>query len=59
MKVKPEEVFLGVPLELFPQMVENLESLLEGRPDLDSMLQEPVGTFHSASEDEREAQRIK
>ncbi len=58
-KVKPEEVFLGVPLELFPQLVENLDSLLEGRPDLDSMLQEPVGTFHSASEDEREAQRIK
>lgn len=58
-KVKPEEVFLGVPLELCPQLVENLETLLERRPDLASMLLEPVGSYHKTTEDEREAQRIK
>ncbi|HMK83839.1 MAG TPA: DUF169 domain-containing protein [Candidatus Bathyarchaeia archaeon] len=53
MKVKTEEMFMGIPIEILPKLVDNLESLLDGRPDLKAMLSEEVGQYHSATEEDR------
>jgi uncharacterized protein (DUF169 family) len=48
-KIKPEEIYLGIPMETLPQTVASLEELLSGRPDLDAILDEPAGVPHQAS----------
>ena len=57
MKVKTEEMFIGFPVEILESLVENLVSLLDGRPDLDKMLDEGIGQYHIASEEEKLVQR--
>ena len=57
MKIKPEEVVFGIPFEKLENVVENLELLLERRPDLKNLLSEPVGQAHVCSDDEIAAQR--
>lgn len=56
-KIKPEEVVFGIPLEKLENVVENLELLLKRRPDLKSLLAEPVGEAHECTEDEIAVQR--
>jgi len=51
-KVKTEEEFVGFPIEMLPDIVDALERLLTDRPDLDSMLAEPVGACHTATAEE-------
>jgi len=53
MKVKTEEMFMGIPIEILPKLVDNLESLLEGRPDLKKIVSEGVGQYHVASAEEK------
>lgn len=56
-KIKPEEVIFGIPFEKFENVVENLEVLLDRRPDLVELLAEPVGHAHTATEREIAVQR--
>jgi uncharacterized protein (DUF169 family) len=56
-KIKPEEVIFGIPFEKLENVVENLELLLERRPDLKSLLSEPVGQAHECTDEEIAAQR--
>jgi uncharacterized protein (DUF169 family) len=56
-QIKPEEVVFGIPLEKLPGVVENLELLLRRRPDLVTLLAEPVGQPHVCSDDEIRVQR--
>jgi hypothetical protein len=56
-KIKPEEVIFGIPFEKLENVVENLEVLLDNRPDLVELLSEPVGTPHTATEQEIAWQR--
>ena len=45
-KIKPEDVIFGIPFEKLDNVVENLELLLELRPDLVELL---AGTGRSAT----------
>ncbi len=56
-RIKPEELIFGIPLEKLEGVVENMELLLKRRPDLKSMLAEPVGEEHVATEEELAVQR--
>jgi len=56
-QIKPEEVVFGIPFEKFEKVVDDLELLLERRPDLTAMLTEPVGQPHIATEEEIAVQR--
>jgi uncharacterized protein (DUF169 family) len=56
-QIKPEEVVFGIPLEKLPGVVENLELLLRRRPDLVTLLAEPIGHPHVCSDDEIRVQR--
>lgn len=56
-KIKPEEVVFGIPFEKLENVVENLEVLLERRADLVTLLAEPVGQAHEATEEEIAVQR--
>ena len=56
-KIKPEEVIFGIPFEKLDNVVENLELLLDLRPDLVELLAEPVGQPHTATEREIAVQR--
>jgi uncharacterized protein (DUF169 family) len=56
-QIKPEEVIFGIPFEKMENVVENLELLLELRPDLTELLAEPVGQPHICTEDEIAWQR--
>ena len=56
-QIKPEEVIFGIPFEKLENVVENLELLLTRRPDLKTLLAEPVGQAHVCSDDEISAQR--
>ena len=56
-QIKPEEVIFGIPFEKLDNVVENLELLLELRPDLVELLSEPVGKPHVATEREIAVQR--
>ncbi len=55
-KVKTEEEFIGFPIEQLPDIVDALDRLLNDRPDLKGLLDEGVGRFHVATEDEIRAQ---
>lgn len=57
MRVKTEELLFGFPVEKLPEIVDNLESFLKLRWDMDAILDEPVGTYHVATEQERGWQR--
>ena len=56
-KIKPEEVVFGIPFEKLENVVDNLEILLDNRPDLVELLSEPVGQPHTATEREIAVQR--
>jgi uncharacterized protein (DUF169 family) len=56
-KIKPEEVIFGIPFEKLENVVDNLEILLDNRPDLVELLSEPVGQAHTATEREIAVQR--
>ena len=51
------EVVFGIPFEKLEGVVENLELLLERRPDLKHLLSEPVGHPHVCTEEELAVQR--
>lgn len=55
-KVKTEEEFIGFPIEQLPDIVDALDRLLNDRPDLKGLLDEGVGRYHVATEDEIRAQ---
>ena len=57
MRVKTEEMLFGFPVEMLPVIVENLEQFLAERWDMDAILDEPVGTFHTATDQERAWQK--
>ena len=56
-QIKPEEVIFGIPFEKLENVVENLELPLKRRPDLKSLLSEPVGQAHECTEEEIAVQR--
>lgn len=56
-QIKPEEVIFGIPFEKLANVVQNLELLLNRRPDLKEMLTEPVGQAHVCTEKEVAVQR--
>ncbi len=56
-QIKPEEVVFGIPFEKLENVVENLELLLQRRPDLKKLLAEPVGQAHTCTEEELAVQR--
>lgn len=56
-QIKPEEVIFGIPFEKLENVVENLELLLKRRPDLKSLLSEPVGQAHVCTDEEISVQR--
>lgn len=55
-KVKTEEEFVGFPIEMLDNIVDALERLLGDRPDLDTLLKEGVGTYHTPTAEEINAQ---
>jgi hypothetical protein len=55
-KVKTEEEFVGFPIEMLDNIVDALERLLGDRPDLDTLLKEGVGTYHTPTPEEISAQ---
>jgi uncharacterized protein (DUF169 family) len=55
-KVKTEEEFAGFPIEMLDNIVDALERLLNDRPDLDLLLAEGVGTYHTPTPEEISAQ---
>ena len=59
MKVKTEELFVSIPMETLPALVENLELLLTRRPDLKEMLKEGIGVYHVVTEKELQVQKAK
>ena len=52
LKMKTEELPIAFPVEHLEHTVNFLETLLHDRPDLNKLLDEPVGTYHMASEEE-------
>jgi len=56
-QIKPEEVIFGIPFEKLENVVENLELLIERRPDLKELLAEPVGEAHMCTDEEIAVQR--
>lgn len=58
-KIKTEETFFGFPIEMLDNIVEALERLLEDRPDLNTLIDEPVGVYHEATPEEIGAQVAK
>ena len=56
-QIKPEEVVFGIPLEKLPGVVDNLELLLKRRPDLVTLLAEPVGQPHIYTDEEIRVQK--
>ena len=58
-KIKSEEEFIGLPVEMLENTVEALERVLNDRPDLKDMLAEGVGMYHVATPEEIEAQIAK
>jgi uncharacterized protein (DUF169 family) len=59
MKVKTEELFVGIPIEILPSLVENLELLLTRRPDLKEIVKEGIGIYHMTTTEEVEVQKAK
>ena len=55
-KVKTEEEFVGFPIEMLDNIVDALERLLGDRPDLNTLLAEGVGTYHTPTAEEISAQ---
>ena len=55
-KVKTEEEFVGFPIEMLDNIVDALERLLDDRPDLNTLLAEGVGTYHTPTPEEISAQ---
>lgn len=55
-KVKTEEEFVGFPIETLDNIVDALERLLNDRPDLNTLLAERVGTYHTPTPEEISAQ---
>ena len=56
LKMKTEELPLGFPIEHLEHTVNFLETQLRDRPDLDKMLDEPVGAYHISTKEDIEAQ---
>jgi uncharacterized protein (DUF169 family) len=55
-KIKTEELYFGFPIEFLEKIVISLEIQLRDRPDLDIILDEGVGTYHIAIEEEKMVQ---
>ena len=55
-KIKSEEEFVGFPIEMLDNIVDALDRVLNDRPDLNSLLAEGVGTYHTATEQEIQEQ---
>ena len=55
-KMKAEELPIGFPIEHLEPTVNFLETQLRDRPDLMKMLDEPVGTYHTATGKDIKAQ---
>ena len=51
-KVKPEEEFVGFPVEMLDNIVDALEQLFDDRPDLKNLLAEGIGVPHMATPEE-------
>jgi uncharacterized protein (DUF169 family) len=51
-RVKTEELPIGFPIEHLEYTVNAVETQLRDRPDLNKMLDEPVGTYHIATEED-------
>lgn len=58
-KIKTEETYIGFPIEMLDNIVEGLERLLNDRPDLNQLIDEPVGKYHVATPEEIGAQVAK
>jgi hypothetical protein len=58
-KIKTEETFFGFPIEMLDNIVDALERILQDRPDLNNLIDEGVGTFHVATQEEINAQVAK
>jgi uncharacterized protein (DUF169 family) len=56
-QIKPEEVVFGIPYEKLANVVDNLELLLKRRPDLVTLLAEPVGQAHVCTDEEVQVQK--
>lgn len=55
-KIKTEELYFGFPIERLEEIVCSLEAQLRDRQDLDVLLDESVGVYHTASEEEKGVQ---
>jgi uncharacterized protein (DUF169 family) len=58
-KIKTEETFFGFPIEMLDNIVDALERILQDRPDLNNLIDEGVGTYHVATQEEVNAQVAK
>ena len=56
-KIRPEELYFGFPIEFLEEVVEGVEAQLRRRPDIDSRLDQKLGEYHVATPLERKVQR--
>ncbi|MDI7259316.1 MAG: DUF169 domain-containing protein [Thermodesulfobacteriota bacterium] len=58
-KIKTEEEYIGFPIEFLGRIVHALEAILRDRPDLNRLIDEGVGVYHEATEEELNNQIVK
>lgn len=59
MKVTGNELFFGVPIEQLSLLADDIDLILERRPDLKAQMEEPFDRVHEVTEEELRVQKAK
>ena len=59
MKVTAYEMWFGVPMEQMAQLAEDLDLLLERRPDIKAQMEEPFDQVHVVTQHELDVQKAR